>query len=537
MGRILDELGIYGYSDDDEVCIVSSLLTGDPLLLIGEQGSAKTALGCAIGAAFREKDKRDNPENSKTWFDYQAYDCSKMNFEDIMGFPDPKKMQEGEIGFIKSPMTAWNKDLVIFDEFNRQTPDRQSNIFEMIRSRTLSGVPTGTKYILACMNPYGMAGTEVLDEALVDRMTYYIYVNNFKKLDELSRDSVINHIGAHDAPALKEWLGITGEFDEVEGEVNEVLANAGDLLEKVLKSSAKVYAQLDKSVGEAYGIFINRYFGALTAELEGKSYNVPLSGRRAGLIKRALLAHRAVDIAMCDVYPKRELKSLKDAFLAVLRRTIPIGISTAGNSMDAEAWQTISTNIAKFNEFFTSEDPASAIDNLDVIYELLTTTDVVRKINILLHEVTDEISKNSIWKDVLAKTKDSDESGRNNIIVAIIANLMIIKPEVVPENIRAYLASTYRDHLDDLNNLGNNILLKGNVVVYSNQIQEQIMGYKNPFVKLQAKIIWEKELEKFPTMRSRISQVDITKIHYQVGSSCEALETLLSKHELETQDA
>ncbi len=538
MARVLEELGVYGFSEDDEVCIIASLLTGDPVLLIGEQGSAKTALGCAIGSAFRERDKRENEENPEKWFDFQAYDCSKMNFEDIMGFPDPKKMQEGEIGFIKSPMTAWGKDLVIFDEFNRQSPERQSNIFEMVRSRTLSGNPTGTKYVIGCMNPYGMAGTEVLDEALVDRMAYYIYVNNFKKLDELSRDSVINHIGPHDAPALKYWTDIDGEFDVQNATYNKTLADAGDRLHELLKNSAEIYQELHDTVGETYGLFINRYFTTLVTELQDKEYNVPLSGRRAGLVKRALLAHRSVDIALSKMYPRRELKSLKDAFLAVLRRTIPIGISTAGSEMDANAWQSISTNIAKFNEFFTSDSPESAINGLDLVYELLTTTSLVRKISILIHEIDDEVTKNSIWKEVLGKasSKDgeivSEEKQRNQIIIAIIANLMVVKPDVVPENIRGYLANSYKKHADNLMRIGSCISLRGSAATHSQEIEDQILSYTNPFVRLQAKIIWESRLEQLHNARTRISQVDISQISYDVGSSCQALKDLLKDQEL-----
>ena len=39
---ILSKLGIYGWKEEDENLLLASLLTGDPLLLIGNHGCAKT---------------------------------------------------------------------------------------------------------------------------------------------------------------------------------------------------------------------------------------------------------------------------------------------------------------------------------------------------------------------------------------------------------------------------------------------------------------------------------------------------------------
>ena len=39
---VLAKLGIYGWKEQDEHLVMASLLTGDPLLLIGNHGCAKT---------------------------------------------------------------------------------------------------------------------------------------------------------------------------------------------------------------------------------------------------------------------------------------------------------------------------------------------------------------------------------------------------------------------------------------------------------------------------------------------------------------
>jgi MoxR-like ATPase len=48
---ILSQLGIFGWSERDETLVLSSLLTGDPLLLIGNHGGAKTHLAAKLAQA------------------------------------------------------------------------------------------------------------------------------------------------------------------------------------------------------------------------------------------------------------------------------------------------------------------------------------------------------------------------------------------------------------------------------------------------------------------------------------------------------
>ena len=42
---LMQQLGIYGWNEADENLVLASLLTGDPLLLIGNHGCAKTHVG------------------------------------------------------------------------------------------------------------------------------------------------------------------------------------------------------------------------------------------------------------------------------------------------------------------------------------------------------------------------------------------------------------------------------------------------------------------------------------------------------------
>ncbi len=108
----LEQLGVFGWSDRDESLLLASLLTGDPLLLIGDHGCAKTHLGNKIAQALGKR--------------YLVYDASKAMFEDILGYPNTAKLQEGVMEYVPSPVTIWDKEFIIIDELSRAIPEVQS---------------------------------------------------------------------------------------------------------------------------------------------------------------------------------------------------------------------------------------------------------------------------------------------------------------------------------------------------------------------------------------------------------------------------
>jgi MoxR-like ATPase len=496
MGTIFNKLGIYGFEEHKEDAILASLLTGDPVLLIGKQGTAKTALAGAVGAAFREKSKMDHPEDPSKWFSYHAYDSSKINFEDLIGIPSPKALAEGRTEFIRSPMTIWDKHLVTFDEFNRQLPERQNNIFELIRSRSVMGVPTGAKWIINCMNPFGMAGTEALDDALVDRHQWFIYVNDFSNLNDQAKDSIIKHIGNDDAVALKIWTKVRGKFDTTNNKAsyNKPLANVGKDLIKLLNVAASYYQKLLPQVGNSYANFVSRYISTFITEMQDKDWRVELSGRRAGMIWRALLAYRAIDMAKCDLYPRRSMTDLKDTFKQVMQMTIPAGIAnTSGEGLDPNALNSINSNVDLFGDFF--KDPESK-SSIEVIYELITTKSIQRKVELLIKEVDDDVAKNHVWTTILAeldnsKNKDKYASTRNAIVLSIVSHLMTKNPTIVPENMQRLIAENAGKKLKTVLDVCDSINLKGYTSFYKDDIEKHINEYNNVFSKLQAKILIE----------------------------------------------
>ena len=109
---IMQQLGIYGWKEADENLVLASLLTGDPLLLIGNHGCAKTHVANKVAQALGRK--------------FLVYDASKAMFEDVLGYPNVEKLKHGLVEYVPSPVTIWDKELVLIDELNRAVPELQS---------------------------------------------------------------------------------------------------------------------------------------------------------------------------------------------------------------------------------------------------------------------------------------------------------------------------------------------------------------------------------------------------------------------------
>jgi SpoVK/Ycf46/Vps4 family AAA+-type ATPase len=71
--------------------LLAALITGQPLLLIGPHGTAKTLLLTRIATALG--------------LEFRHYNASLLNFDDLVGFPLPGK--DGQLEYIKTPAAVW----------------------------------------------------------------------------------------------------------------------------------------------------------------------------------------------------------------------------------------------------------------------------------------------------------------------------------------------------------------------------------------------------------------------------------------------
>jgi MoxR-like ATPase len=85
---LLQQLGVFGWKELDENLLWASLLTGDPLLLIGNHGCAKTHAANKVAEALGKR--------------FVAYDASKALFDDILGYPNVEKLKQGVVEYVPS---------------------------------------------------------------------------------------------------------------------------------------------------------------------------------------------------------------------------------------------------------------------------------------------------------------------------------------------------------------------------------------------------------------------------------------------------
>ena len=179
---LFDDLGIYGW-DSVEPIIMTALLADLPILLIGDIGTNKTegAKTIAEGALGRP-------------IEFRHYEVPTLNFDDLIGFLNPKTLTNGTLKFIPTPISIWKAEGVLFDEINRANPFIQSKLHEVVRTRKVMGLPTDIKVVFAAVNPPGTYQTGYMDLAIASRFVS-VQVPNIKAMKDAEVDRIIGKNG------------------------------------------------------------------------------------------------------------------------------------------------------------------------------------------------------------------------------------------------------------------------------------------------------------------------------------------------------
>lgn len=405
MTKIFEDLEIYGIPKSDETAILAGLLNAEPILFIGAPGCSKTELIYMIGIIMRESTKRQHPDNPEKWINCHVYDTSKLNFEDLMGFPSTKALKEDRIEFIKHSTTIWNKDFIGLDEINRCTEQLQGHFLELLRHRTCMGEPTKLKFIFSAMNPFGDTGTNEMSDAIVDRHTFFLHFPTFDKMDSETRLSIINRVGNFDSYGIRYWTGKKFKLDalkdyDAEGKlvINDYLADQGDRLFKLIRDAADLYDKVHKQYFRSISILIDNIVSRFKSEKNQK--NVPvISARRAGMIARAFIAYRAADISRANMIGGG-IESLSNAVTTVIMSAMPIGIDKPA-SADAITWitQVIKDCTSVWQTSILTEDEK----NNNFTYDLYYNKDPISKLEALLsHPNVDSLAVNTAWNDLIS---------------------------------------------------------------------------------------------------------------------------------------
>ena len=184
----LPDLGVYGF-DRYEPVILASLVTEDPMLLIGRSGTGKTFLLNSLSEALG--------------LEHRHYNASLISFDDLVGFPYPDS-ENSSVRFLETPATVWSAESVLIDEISRCKPEHQNRLFSLVHERRVQGIAlTKLRYRWAAMNPAASdqsdmesyTGSEPLDPALADRFALFVRAVDWDDLNEEERTAVTSPAG------------------------------------------------------------------------------------------------------------------------------------------------------------------------------------------------------------------------------------------------------------------------------------------------------------------------------------------------------
>jgi MoxR-like ATPase len=170
-----EKMGIFGFQSLEPL-ILASLVTEDPILLLGKSGTGKTLLLNRIAESLG--------------LNHKHYNASLISFDDLIGFPFPTE-DKRSIEFLPTPATLWDAESILLDEISRCKPEIQNKFFSIIQEKKLQGMALERlRFRWAAMNPSGelgeedmeeyYEGSEPLDPALADRFSFLIPVLDWK---------------------------------------------------------------------------------------------------------------------------------------------------------------------------------------------------------------------------------------------------------------------------------------------------------------------------------------------------------------------
>ncbi len=415
---ILEQLGIFGWQQREENLLLASLLTGDPLLLIGRHGCAKTYLASQIARSLNRR--------------FVAYDASKAMFEDVLGYPNLAKLKRGIVEYVPSPLTIWDKDMILIDELNRPLPELQSKWLEIIRSRRIMGLPTQIRWAWAAMNPQCYLGTHALDRALLGRFALFVYPPEVLDMSEADRIKVTQAASGDDAPALGVWWAARSAVPAQMSDATAPALPVSATLSRTLRTAARRFRDLKEDLDQL-PLFLSRFAELVRGESQGQ---IALDGRRLGFLYRNILAYRAVELAQAGLDPQSSRQPLTDSMRFVVTASIPIGLDEELPD-PARARHVLELCCDLLSDFFK---PGAPMSRLDAIYELCTTRDLRRKVEILLQQDLADLVKCKGWQELV--TSDTDVTPLAYTALEVEA----LRPGTIPPEMLSSLSQRIAPH-------------------------------------------------------------------------------------------
>ena len=183
---IFRNLGIYGWEQNEPV-IVAALVAQLPIMIVGPQGACKTEAGRAIARGIYGDGVR-----------FASYYCPNIHPEMITGPIDIRQYKAGKFDYLRTPISVWDKEVVLFDEPTRAPTAIQSSVLEFVRTRRWLDMPTATKLVMSASNPPELDHTTTYISLPLASRFVYVWAPSIsrvmKSVDDF-RDAVYADVG------------------------------------------------------------------------------------------------------------------------------------------------------------------------------------------------------------------------------------------------------------------------------------------------------------------------------------------------------
>ena len=200
--------------------------------------------------------------------------------------------------------------------------------------------------------------------------------------------------------------------------------------------------------------FLAKFADLLVRETGGE---VALDGRRLGFIHRNLLANRAIELAKAEVFGAT-LPDFVESARYVVQSSIPIGLNDEGLKRE-EAVHKMEVCFDLLSSYFEED---AELTRVNLIYELFTTSDLMRRAELLLTQNLGEMALSKAWTDLMNEDRDL------TLLAYTALQLEARVPGTVPQELLASLSAKVRG--EDLSSkcVGR---LEGDAVEYIDEIE------------------------------------------------------------------
>ena len=298
---IAENLGIIGWKPIDKL-VTSAIITGDPLLMLGTSGAAKTSYVMRLGQVFKMMIKKKQQKDVGV----SIINAATANPDDWVGFNLPPKGDGDTMRMVKSPQTIVDSVVIAIDEISRAGTRNKNKVLSLIQEGMVDGIKTSQEILFAMMNPVTASkdmedeGSEPLPFAMAERMALVVEPPDYPTFDIDKKKELV--LKAYKPPRRENvFEGNKETFGKDEYIVPEKNAEA---IWEYLTEIKKMYLSMCfDGDHEKMRNAVMDYVTNVSTTIVDRFF---VSGRRASMMVRAILASHAVSIIDGDIDLSRD---------------------------------------------------------------------------------------------------------------------------------------------------------------------------------------------------------------------------------------